>query len=130
MKILTWPTPCGPSSPVPHHCLEPCLLTLPVTRWTSALVVVLPAPCVPLSHTIIGQRLAALGTEAVAVTGGVVAAAAMLSASLVPSLRRIEINDVNVQNDSSTYDGERGGPQCPRGGPPSSDPALEAVHDQ
>ena len=38
----------------------------------------------------------AFGTETVAVTGGVVAATAMLSASLVPSLRRIEINRTDV----------------------------------
>jgi Na+/proline symporter len=35
---------------------------------------------------------ATFGKGTVAVTGGAIAAAAMLSASLVPSLRRIEIN--------------------------------------
>lgn len=46
----------------------------------------------PLGQISAPVLAAAFGTTAVAVTGGAVAAAVMLLASLVPSLRRIEIN--------------------------------------
>jgi hypothetical protein len=46
----------------------------------------------PLGQLSAPVLAATFGTGTVAVTGGAIAAAAMLSASLVPSLRRIEIN--------------------------------------
>ena len=50
-----------------------------------------PFVALPIGQLSAPVLAAAFGTGTVAVTGGAIAAAAMLSASLVPSLQRIEI---------------------------------------
>jgi MFS family permease len=56
--------------------------------WSSA--------SVPIGQLSAPVLAAAFGTTAVALTGGGIAAAAMLMTSLVPSLRRIEINKDDI----------------------------------